>query len=73
MPKDLFPKPPRTLAIRIRKATIKLLTWILRKPALASLSFTHFTAWKGVGDALTNERKSFAAAAVLAGIIVAFF
>lgn len=36
------------------------------KPALVSLSVTDFTAWKGVGEAFTNVRKSLAAVLMLA-------
>lgn len=45
-------------------------TLISLNPALVSFSFTDLTAWNGVGDALTNDRKSLAAVLMLTGAIV---
>lgn len=46
-------------------------TLISLKPAEVSLSLTDFTAWNGVGEALTNDKKSFAAVLILAELMVA--
>ncbi len=46
------------------------LTLISLKPALSSRSFADRTAWKGVGDALTNLRNSVAAFSVLGAVMV---
>lgn len=46
-------------------------TLISLKPAEVSLSLTDFTAWNGVGEALTNDKKSFAAVLILTELMVA--
>lgn len=40
------------------------------KPAEVSFSLTDFTAWKGVGEAFTNDKKSLAAVLILMEAIV---
>lgn len=53
----------------IHSVIFELHTLISLNPALVSRSFTQFTAWNGVGEALTKERKSFAAVAILGDMV----
>lgn len=47
-------------------------TLISLKPAWLNLSFALLTAWYGVGEAFTKDRKSIAAACVLTGAMVEY-
>jgi hypothetical protein len=68
MPKNLSPTS-QNISHPFSHGYNRSLTFISSNPAFDSRSLTHFTAWKGVGEALTKERKSFAAAVILADIV----